>query len=74
MAFWDDMHVNMLVCVLNPYPMLNAPPQMAFWDDMHMNIEDVARLGVVSVYAPRGLTTAVWDKGLQQYAARHARA
>jgi hypothetical protein len=31
------------------------------------NITEVSRLGVKSVYCPRGLTSAVWQEGLSMF-------
>jgi magnesium-dependent phosphatase 1 len=42
---------------------------MLFFDNESWNVKEVSRLGVVSVYTPRGLTAADWARGLREYAA-----
>ena len=37
---------------------------------MQWNTEDCAALGVVAIYAPRGLTADAWHKGLAEFARR----
>ena len=41
---------------------------MIFFDDQMGNIKDVSQLGVTSVLTPRGVTRALFDKGLKSYA------
>ena len=41
---------------------------MIFFDDQMGNIQDVSQLGVTSVLTPRGVTRALFDKGLKSYA------
>lgn len=42
---------------------------MLFFDNERRNCVDVAGLGVLSVYAPSGLTADAWDAGLAAFAA-----
>jgi hypothetical protein len=37
---------------------------------LHSLVQDCDELGVCGVYAPRGLTAEVWNKGLAEYAKR----
>lgn len=45
-----------------------AYEDMLFFDNEVWNIEDVAPMGVCSVYTPRGMTVEVWDAGLKAFA------
>lgn len=41
---------------------------MLFFDNERWNTTEVSRLGVKSVYTPRGMTSAAWQQGLQMCA------
>jgi len=41
---------------------------MLFLDNERHNVAEVARLGVVSVHCPRGLTWAAWEEGVRKFA------
>lgn len=42
--------------------------EMIFFDNVHRNCSDVASLGVLSLWAPEGLTQDAWEQGLAAYA------
>ena len=44
------------------------PPVPQFFDDYDFNIDDCSPLGITCVLAPHGLTSAVWEKGLRNFA------
>eukprot|EP00667_Euglena_gracilis_P024005 EG_transcript_27362 len=46
--------------------------EMLFFDNESPNIRVVAPLGVTAIYCPKGLTGDVWERGLQEFANRHA--
>ena len=46
------------------------PPPLQFLDDMQMTTRECARLGLVAVHTPKGLTAAAWQKGLHEFAER----
>lgn len=46
--------------------------EMLFFDNESWNVREVERLGVVSVYCPRGLTRAAWEEGVRKFAAAAA--
>ena len=40
---------------------------MIFFDNESGNIDNVSKLGVTAVYAPKGMTQEVWELGLRQF-------
>ena len=60
-----------LLLLLLLLPPRTLPPQ--FLDDMQLNIRECAKLGLVAVHTPKGLTAAAWQKGLQEFAERPRR-
>ncbi|GAB5365949.1 hypothetical protein AAMO2058_001102300 [Amorphochlora amoebiformis] len=43
--------------------------EMIFFDDSTWNTDEIEQMGVLCVFNPRGLTTDLWNLGLQEYAA-----
>jgi magnesium-dependent phosphatase 1 len=44
--------------------------RMCFFDNEGINVEEVAQLGVTSVYCPGGMSQGAWEEGLRKYARR----
>jgi magnesium-dependent phosphatase 1 len=45
-----------------------AYEDMLFFDNERRNCQDVAPMGVVCVYTPRGMQTVEWYQGLEDFA------
>ncbi|PNH10826.1 Magnesium-dependent phosphatase 1 [Tetrabaena socialis] len=45
-----------------------AYADMLFYDNEKWNCTECARLGITSVYTPRGLTKEAWERGLSDFA------
>ena len=48
-----------------------ALDDMLFFDNEMRNVRDVADLGVTCVHTPDGLTMALWERGLAEFAQAH---
>ncbi|XP_076322448.1 magnesium-dependent phosphatase 1-like isoform X2 [Tachypleus tridentatus] len=46
--------------------------QMIFFDDEHRNICEISKLGVTSVFVPKGLTNKVLEEGFKQFEREHS--
>jgi magnesium-dependent phosphatase 1 len=46
--------------------------EMIFFDNQMNNINDVSKLGVHCVYSPDGITSEIWEYGLQSYHDKHS--
>ena len=40
---------------------------MLFFDDSTINTPDIEQMGVLCVLCPRGLTTPLWERGLEEF-------
>eukprot|EP00466_Bigelowiella_natans_P011417 jgi/Bigna1/89700/estExt_fgenesh1_pg.C_540023 len=43
--------------------------EMIFFDDDTWNTDEIEKLGVLCVWCPRGLTTEMWERGLNEFSA-----
>lgn len=62
------MHLLFPICVHARTTIHNHIHTQVFFDNERWNGE-VAKLGVVFVYTPDGMTEEVWQEGLKEYAA-----
>jgi len=42
--------------------------EMIFFDDSTWNTNEIEQMGVLCVFCPRGLTTGIWELGINEYA------
>lgn len=45
---------------------------MLFFDDEQRNIDDLTKLGVLSILVPNGVNKKIVDAGLLEFARRHS--